>query len=122
MGNVPYLVMTQNYFEEKKSEFLNLLNNSFIISKSEFIEDRIKFLNQLKDEIKKFYYSIEDEQITKLKKITLSREFHSQIKTFLDREKKSFASENFEENFKEYHSNIEAYINSLPQTLEKPQE
>ncbi|MCB9248498.1 MAG: hypothetical protein H6613_08110 [Ignavibacteriales bacterium] len=107
---------------KKKSEFLNLLNNSFIISKSDFIEDRIKFLNQLKDEIKKFYYSIEDEQITKLKKITLSREFHSQIKTFLDREKKSFASENFEENFKEYHSNIEAYINSLPQTLEKPQE
>ena len=113
--------MTQNYFDEKKVEFSNLIDKSVLCVKNKFIDDRIEFLKSLKNESKDLFISLNEADISNQKKLNISIKFHKKIKNIINAEKELFSSENYIDDYKEFHSNIEQYLNSITETLEKPQ-
>jgi len=113
--------MTQNYFDEKRVEFSNLIDKSVLSVKNKFFDDRVEFFKSLKNESKDLILSLNENQISDWKKLDLSIEFHKKIKSLINNEKELFSSENYNEDYREFHSNVEQYINSIPEILEKPQ-
>ncbi len=113
--------MTQNYFDEKRVEFSHLINKSVLNIKNKFIDERIEFLKSFRNESNNLFLSLNEKEISKQKKLNLSFEFHTKIKILINLEKESFSLENYTEDYNEFHSNVEQYINSLSETLEKPQ-